>query len=107
MIRNSLRYDSTTNVVTFHLRERDWRDLKSRSQIWLAPRDLIQHIEQEWILLGDGNVESIRQVDPVQTFGLFSVQKFVGVEPAQGSSQILKVSFAFLSPTAAWASSAP
>ena len=96
VINNSLRYDNTTNVVTFHLRERDWKCLKSRSQMWLASHDFIQRIaEQEVILLGDENVESIRRVDPVQTFGLFSVQKFAEVEPAKGSGQILKVSFAF------------
>ncbi|XP_067033885.1 uncharacterized protein [Acropora muricata] len=87
-IYNSLRYDDKAGIVTFHLREQDWDQLKSRGLMWFSSLELItvaslsstkiplEVIECHKIFLGDERVNNIGQVDPIQTFGLFSVQLF-------------------------------
>ena len=92
VIYNSVRYDDNTNVVTFHLREKDWNELKSNSKMWISSNDMIPVIERETISLGDENYVSVRRVDPVQTFGLFSVQIFTAGETTKDSCGILEVS---------------
>ena len=92
VIYNSLRYDDNTNVVTFHLREKDWNELKSHSRMWISSSDMIPTIERETIFLGDESVVSVGRVDPVQEFGLFSVQTFTEVESTEDSCEILEVS---------------
>ena len=92
VIYNSLRYDDSADIVTFHLREKDWNNLKSRSWMWISSRDLIQVIQREPIFLGrDENVKGIERVDPVEKFGLPSVQTFTVAESTK-ECQILKVS---------------
>jgi len=91
VIYNSLRYDDSADIVTFHLREKDWNNLKSRSWMWISSRDLIQVIQREPIFLGrDENVKGIERVDPVEKFGLPSVQTFTVAESTK-ECQILKV----------------
>lgn len=92
VIYNSLRYDDNTSVVTFHLREKDWNELKSHSRMWISSSDMIPVIERETIFLGDENVVGVGRVDPVQKIGLFSVQTFTEVESTKGSCEILEVS---------------
>ncbi|XP_044174005.1 uncharacterized protein LOC114974698 [Acropora millepora] len=87
-IYNSLRYDDKAGIVTFHLREQDWDQLNSRGLMWFSSLELItvaslsstkiplEVIECHKIFLGDERVKNIGQVDPIQTFGLFSVQLF-------------------------------
>ncbi|KAL9951373.1 hypothetical protein ACROYT_G044026 [Oculina patagonica] len=87
---NSLRYDDHTHTVTFHLREKDWNELKSNSWMWTSSTDLIQVINREEVRLGDDTVKSVARVDPVDTFGLFSVQTFT-VSEFNENCQILKV----------------
>ena len=91
VIYNSLRYDDTAHVVTFHLREKDWNELKSSSWMWIASSDLIPVIKREPVFLGDETVKSIGRVNPVEKFGLFSVQTFTVAETNE-NCQILKVS---------------
>ena len=96
VIYNSLRYDDNTHIVTFHLREKDWDELKSTSRMWMssADDDLLfpfQVINREPVLLGGEIVKSARVVDPLETFGLFSVQNFEVTESCE-NCQVLKVS---------------
>ena len=95
VIYNSLRYDDSAGVVTFHLRERDWNQLKSRGWMWFSSRELIKVIECQRIFLGDERVKKIGRVDPVQTFGLFSVQPFSIVESSEATGHILRVCFQY------------
>ena len=75
-IYNSLRYDVDAHTVTFHLREKDWKELKSNSWMWISSSYLVPVIDCEDVRLGDEVVESVSRVDPVEKFGLFSVQTF-------------------------------
>ena len=90
VIYNSIRYDDTTHVVTFHLREKDWDLLKSNAWMWIASSDLIPVIKREPIFLGGEAVETTGGVDPVEKFGLFSVQTFAEAE-SDDACEILKV----------------
>ena len=90
-IYNSLRYDVDAHTVTFHLRERDWNELKSNSWMWISSSYLVPVINCEDVRLGDEIVESISQVDPVKKFGLFSAQTFT-VAGFNESDQVIKVS---------------
>lgn len=90
-IYNSLRYDVDDRTVTFHLREKDWNELKSNSWMWISSDDLIPSINREDVRLGDEIVKSVGRVDPVEKFGLLSVQTFTVAESIE-SCQILKVS---------------
>ena len=100
-IYNSLRYDDTAGIVTFHLREQDWDQLKSRGLMWFSSLELITVaslsstkipvIECHKIFLGDERVNNIGQVDPIQTFGLFSVQLFNIEEANNVNGNTLKV----------------
>ena len=60
--------------------------------MWISSSDKIPVIERETIILGDENVVSVCRVDPVQKFGLFSVQTFTQVESTKDSCEILEVS---------------
>ena len=92
VIYNSFRYDDNTHTVTFHLREKDWDELKSTSQMWISSTDdLFQVINREPVLLGDEIAKSVQVVDPLETFGLFSVQNFSVTESCE-NGQVLKVS---------------
>ncbi|XP_020627256.1 uncharacterized protein LOC110064535 [Orbicella faveolata] len=77
-IYNSLRYDVDDRTLTFHLREKDWSELKSNSWMWISSNDL--GIIREDVRFGDEIVESISRVDPVEQFGLLSVQTFTVTE---------------------------
>ena len=90
-IYNSLRYDVDAHTVTFHLRERDWNQLKSNSWIWISSSYLVPVINCEDVRLGDEIVESISQVDPAKKFGLFSAQTFT-VLGCNENDQVIKVS---------------
>ena len=96
VIYNSLRYDDNTHIVTFHLREKDWDDLKSTSRMWISSTNddllkFVQVINREPVPLGDEFVKSVRVVDPLETFGLFSVQSFTVTESGE-NCHVLKVS---------------
>lgn len=91
VIYNSLRYDDNAHIVTFHLREKDWDELKSTSRMWISSNDLIEVINREPVTLGDEIVESVQLVDPLEKFGLFSVQTFTVTESNE-NCQVLKVS---------------
>ena len=93
VIYNSLRYDDSTHIVTFHLREKDWEELKSTSRMWISSIDdgLFQVINRKPVPLGDEIVKSSQVVDPLETFGLFSVQTFIVPESSE-NCQELKVS---------------
>ena len=88
-IYNSLRYDVDNRTVTFHLREKDWYELKSNSWMWILSDDL--GIIPEDVRLGDEIVKSVARVDPEETFGLLSVHTFTVTESTE-SCQVLKVS---------------
>lgn len=90
-IYNSLRYDVDDRIVTFHLREKDWKELKSNSWVWISSNYLIPVIDREEVRLGDEIVESVARVDPVEKFGLFSVQTFT-VTGFNENCQVIKVS---------------
>ena len=90
VIYNSLRYDDSDGIVTFHLRRKDWKKLKSRVWMWIASRDLKPVIQRERILLGKNNVKSVGRVNAVEKFGLFSVQTFIEAETTK-DCQVLKV----------------
>ena len=90
VIHNSLRYDDITNVVTFHLCEEDWNELRCSSTMWISSSDIITVINREPVSLGDETVRSVERVDPVETFGLFSVQTFTVMESNE-NCQVLKV----------------
>lgn len=93
IIYNSLRYDDTNNVVTFHLRERDWNKIKSRSRMWFSTRTPIEVLEREMIFLGGEKIKTIGRVDPVEKFGLFSAQTFIKPDLTPNNrSQVVKVS---------------
>ena len=101
VIYNSLRYDDNTHIVTFHLREKDWDELKSTSQMWISSTDLFQVINREPVLLGGGIVKSVQVVDPLETFALFSVQNFAVTESCE-NCQVLKVSLHLVMWEALW-----
>lgn len=90
-IYNSLRYDVDTHTVTFHLREKDWNELNSNSWMWISSSYLIPLIICEDVRLGDEIVESVARVDPVEKFGLFSVQTFTATGFNE-NNQVIKVS---------------
>ena len=97
-IYNSLRYDDTMAIVTFHLREKDWNQLKSRGLMWFsavaassAAKFPLEVVECHQIFLGDERVKNRGRVDPVQTFGLFSVQSFDIEESNDGNGPSLNV----------------
>ena len=89
--------------MTFHMCEEDWNQLKSRGLMWFSCIELItvvalsstklplEVIECHKIFLGDERVKNRGRVDPVQTFGLFSVQSFNIVESNNVSGHTLKV----------------
>ncbi len=89
-IYNSLRYDDDTHTVTFHLREKDWNELKSKSLMWISSYDLNPIIKHETVRLGDEVVESARRVDPVEKFGLSAAQTYT-VPESNKNCQVLKV----------------
>ena len=78
-------------MVTFHLRQKDWNELKSNSCMWIASNDHvpIPIIKQEKVFLGSESVKAVEQVDPEEKFGLFAVQTFE-VE-SSSDCEILKV----------------
>jgi len=94
-IYNSLRYDVDAHTVTFHLREKDWNELKSNSWMWISSSYLVPVINCEDVRLGDEIVKSVSKVDPVEKFGLFSVQTFT-VTGFSESNQVIKVSLSSL-----------
>ena len=89
-IYNRLRYDVDDRTVAFHLREKDWKELKSNSWMWILSNDF--GIIREDVYLGEEIVENVVQVDPVEKFGLLSVQTFTVAESTE-SCQVLRVSF--------------
>ena len=102
-IYNSLRYDDTAGIVPFHRCEQDWDQLKSRGLMSFSSLELItvaslsspkiplEVIEYHKLFLGDERVKNRGQVDPIQTFGLFSVQLLNIVEANNAKGQTLKV----------------
>ena len=93
VIYNSLRYDDAARLVTFHLRGKDWDELKSNSaRMWIASSDLLAPvIQRDTIFLESDRVKAVKQIDPVEKFGLFAVQTFE-VE-LSGDCEILKVNY--------------
>jgi len=85
-----LRYDVDDHTVTFHLREKDWNELKSKSRMWISSNDSGGIIRED-VRLNDEIVESVTRVDPVEKFGLLSVQTFSIAESIEGC-RVLKVS---------------
>lgn len=83
--------------MTFHLREKDWKELKSTSWMWISSNDL--GIISEDVHLGEEIVKNVARADPVEKFGLMSVQTFTVAESAE-SCQVLRVSF--LQPISIW-----
>ena len=84
--------------MTFHLREKDWNQLKSRGMMWFSAvaasfraKFPVELIECHKIFLGDERVKNGGRVDPVQTFGLFSVQSFDIVKSNEVNGPTLKV----------------
>jgi hypothetical protein len=91
VIYNSLRYDEEKHIVTFHLLEKDWNGFKDKSWLKVVSNNCEPVITSEPVFLGEeGVVSSVRQVDPVETFGLFSVQTF-DVCSLQEDCQVLEV----------------
>ena len=76
--------------MTFHLREKDWKELKSISWMWILSNDL--GIIRKDVHLGEEIVKNAARVDPVEKFGLMSVQTFTVAESTE-SCQVLRVSF--------------
>jgi len=106
VIYNSFRYDDNTHIVTFHVREKDWDELKSTSRMWIASTDddflkFFQVINREPVPLGDEIVKSAQVVDPLETFGLFSVQTFTVTESSE-NCHVLKVSLHLFMWEARW-----
>lgn len=93
VVYNSFRYDDNTHIVTFHLCEKDWDELKSTSRMWISTTDddPFQVINREPVPLGDEIVKSVQVVDPLETFGLFSVQTFAVTESSK-NCQVLQAS---------------
>lgn len=89
-IYNGLRYDVDDHTVTFHLREKDWKELKSNSWMWILSND--SGIIREDVHLGEEIVKNVARVDPGEKFGLMSVQTFTVPESTE-SCQVLRVSF--------------
>ena len=75
--------------MTFNLREKDWKELESNSWMWILSNDL--GIIREDVRLGEEIVENVVRVDPVEKFGLLSVQTFTVAESTE-SCQVLRVS---------------
>ena len=90
-IYNSLRYDVDDRTVAFHLREKDWKELKSNSWMWILSSNDFGIIRED-VRLGEEIVENVLQVDPAEKFGLLSVQTFTVAESTE-SCQVLTVSF--------------
>ncbi|XP_031572249.1 uncharacterized protein LOC116306350 isoform X2 [Actinia tenebrosa] len=92
VIYNSLRYDDSKRVVTFHILEKDWYAIKDTSCLSIMSNTLQPTtIDSEPVCLGDEDVVSIvRRVDPVKTFGLDCVQTF-DVRPKKQEHSALEV----------------
>ena len=65
--------------------------LKSNSWMWISSSSLIPVINCEDVRLGDEIVETVSRVDPVEKFGLFSVQTFT-VTGFNENDRVIKVS---------------
>ena len=85
--------------MTFHLREKDWDELKSNAWMRIVSCDMRPIIKGDPIFLGGEAVVTARRVDPVEKFGLSYVQAFTDVE-LESNSKILKVSVGYFSPKA-------
>lgn len=89
-IYNSLRYDDQANIVTFHISEKDWHELESNAFMWITSSDMNPVINHDLLFLGGETIERNQRVDPVEIFGLFSVQAFTVIE-TNANCQVLKV----------------
>ena len=89
-IYNSLRYDDQANIVTFHISEKDWHELESNAFMWISSSDMNPVINRDLLFLGGETIERNQRVDPVEIFGLFSVQAFNVIE-TNANCQVLKV----------------
>ena len=89
-IYNSLRYDDQANIVTFHISEKDWHELESNAFMWISSSDMNPVINRDLLFLGGETIERNQRVDPVEIFGLFSVQAFTVIE-TNANCQVLKV----------------
>ena len=89
-IYNSLRYDDQANIVTFHISEKDWHELESNAFMWISSSDMNPVINCDLLFLGGDTIERNQRVDPVEIFGLFSVQAFTVIE-TNANCQVLKV----------------
>ena len=89
-IYNSLRYDDQANIVTFHISEEDWHELESNAFMWITSSDMNPVINRDLLFLGGETIERNQRVDPVEIFGLFSVQAFTVIE-TNANCQVLKV----------------
>lgn len=79
VIYNSLRYDVDLHVVKFHLVEKDWKELNETSWLKIETNNGQPLITSNTVFLENKSgtkLLKVTQVDPVATFGLFSVQRF-------------------------------
>ena len=79
VIYNSLRYDVDLHVVKFHLVEKDWKELNETSWLKIETNNGQPLITSNTVFLENksgAKLLKVTQVDPVATFGLFSVQTF-------------------------------
>ena len=91
VIYNSLRYDKKAKTVTFHLCKRDWTKLRANAWLRVVSSDLMPTLNNNPVFLGDDQgVISVSGIDPVETFGLYSVQNF-SVVSSNKDSQVVKV----------------
>lgn len=98
MLYNSLRYDEARRVVIFHLVENDWNKLKENSWLKIESNNSLPDIDSETVFLGNegGAILSVNKVDPVATFGLFSVMVFDVIRQPQEEDHLLEVIFLVL-----------
>ena len=59
--------------------------------MWISCSDMNPVINREPVHLGDETVESVERIDPVEKFGLSSVQTFIVTESIT-NCKVLKVS---------------
>jgi len=92
VIYNSLRFNVQENTVTFHLLNKDWKEIKAKKP-WLFLVEIQKLPAFQCNPVDLRAVSSERFVDPVEAFGLFAVQTFdvSDMKDSNSSSQLLEV----------------
>jgi len=91
ILYNSIRLNVEEGKVTFHMLKKDWK--RAKKTLWLSiirDKDDPAFVQKS-INLNKGSF--IQRIDPVETFGLFAVQKFSVFD---SSSSLLKVCTAIM-----------